>query len=520
LGAMDSGLEGGASPAARPGSAQWETSVEGTGSARRAARGPPGSGMTTGPLEITELRRTLAAGVWLIGAAYLAAALVGLPLFGDGAYYYFKLAADHDLLLPNLRYAALLPQLPGWLAVHWISDALLLRHVFSMAYQSLPWLSLAACWLLVRRRAPWLMLWPLLAALANLINFSAVSELLAALYLCWPLTLAMALSPERRWVWGFALLAGPWLLALHPMAFVPAVMLAAAAGLLAWQRPDLARVWRRLSVWLALCGALRLGWTAAGVNAYERGNLSAAGISHYLMPATPAQELLVGLALTAGLVAAWIAWRRSRGRGAAVAGVLLPALLLLLLGSALAVALEVLAGHGIKLKAALVFVAGLGLMALAFVLIRLVGPARLASLQPAPAGARPLRWLIAALLVLILAKSAAWWTATRQLQDVLAGATVDCIAFGPQTPFGLQWPWMQIIDDWATPMSALAFRPRLPDLGQGSAVDGIETIPLLLPGDGCARLTRTGEAHLTSWLWRRWELLEARFGPLRRPQSG
>jgi len=79
---------------------------------------------------------------------------------------------------------------------------------------------------------------------------------------------------------------------------------------------------------------------------------------------------------------------------------------------------------------------------------------------------------------------------------------------------------MQIIDDWATPMSALAFRPRLPDLGQGSAVDGIETIPLLLPGDGCARLTRTGEAHLTSWLWRRWELLEARFGPLRRPQSG
>ncbi|MGB5735765.1 MAG: hypothetical protein WBM40_15125, partial [Thiohalocapsa sp.] len=62
------------------------------------------------------LRRAVDLALLLIAGAYLVAALVGLPLFGDGGYYFFKLAIDAEPLLPNLRFSALLPQLPGFAA--------------------------------------------------------------------------------------------------------------------------------------------------------------------------------------------------------------------------------------------------------------------------------------------------------------------------------------------------------------------------------------------------------------------
>ncbi|MBK1632026.1 hypothetical protein CKO31_15025 [Thiohalocapsa halophila] len=460
------------------------------------------------------LRHTLDVGLWLIGAAYLVAALVGLPLFGDGAYYYFKLATDVDLLLPNLRVTAVLPQLPAWLAASLGLDAVAVRHAFSLSYQALPWLSLLACWLVVRRRWPALMVFPLLAALANLINFSGVSELLSSLYLTWPLALAMALAPERPWVRAYALAAGPLLLGLHPMAFVPAFALAAGAAVIAWQTPAQRRTWRRLGLWLAGFGALRLLWTLLGANAYERGNLTPGGLAWYLLTETPGQHVLLATVVLAGLLAGWVLWRRARGSHAAPVAAALAALCLLVLAAALAVAAELLFGHGIKLKAALVFVAELGLMTLAFALIRLTAPSAAAS-SPATSAALPrgpLRWLVAAMMVLILAKSAAWWTATHNLKTVIAATAADCIAFAPETPYGLQWPWMQVIDDWATPMNALAFRPRVP-----TAAGGVAPVPLLLPYDGCTVLARTGKAHLTSWLVRDFATLEAVFGPLRYP---
>jgi arginine exporter protein ArgO len=472
----------------------------------------------------TALASVIGPGLWLIGAAYLVAALVGLPLFGDGGYYFLTLAADRELLFPNLRYTALIPQLPGWVATHWSSDPVLLRHIFSISYQSLPWLSLMACWLIVRRRAPWLMLLPLLGALGNLINFSSVSELLSSVYLTWPLVLAMALSPERRWVQIYALLAGPLLLALHPMAMGPTFALAAAALLLAWQSPrddgEHGRTWTRLGLWLALFGVLRLLWTVIGANPYERGNLSPGGMAWYLLTETPGQHLLLGAVLTTGVAVAWVGWRGAE-RAGRLSNSMLTGLCALTLLAAVAVAVEFLFGHGIKLKAAAIFVGQLGLMGLGFLAVRFriraVPEAGQTAEPNAAAGIQPRigRWLIGAILLLILAKSAAWWTATRNLQTVLASPPAaalgtGCIPFGPEYPYGLQWPWMQIIDDWVTPMNALAFRPRVP-----TADGGVEPVPLLLPYDGCEVLTETGEAHLTSWAMREWARLNQVFGPLR-----
>jgi hypothetical protein len=107
-----------------------------------------------------------------------------------------------------------------------------------------------------------------------------------------------------------------------------------------------------------------------------------------------------------------------------------------------------------------------------------------------------------AIAVLMLVKSAAWWTATRGLQNVVSEPGAPCIQHGRQSPFALQWPWMAIIDDWATPMNALVFRASW-------------AIPLLLPGDGCRRLEETGQAQLSTWIGRPAAQLENRFGPLR-----
>lgn len=461
------------------------------------------------------IRRLLDWALALIAGAYLIAALVGLPLFGDGGYYFFKLATDGELLLPNLRFTALLPQLPALAAAQLTADPVLLRHVFSLSYQSLPWLSLLACWLLVRERMPWLMLLPLLSLVTTLVNFSAVSELLSGLYLVWPLVLAMALTPERGWVRGLVFVSGPLLLALHPMAFVLTFALAAAAGFMAWRVPDLRFGWRRLALWLALNGLMRLVWTGLGANAYERSNLTDTGMVHYLLPETSMQQLLLAGVLVCALLVLTSEWARRSGRASAQGQVLADWMLgiacTLLLGAAIAVSAEFMLGQGIKLKAGLTFVVALMLMAAAFLLgWTRRAPAHAPTRRTRP-GVLPYALVVAAILLLVLAKSVAWWAATRGLQDTIADSAGPCIPFAVDRPFGMQWPWMNIVDDWVAPNNALAFRPRIPRAnGQG-----IEPIPLLLPDDGCQVLEATGVAFMTDWMQRPWTRLNDRFGPLR-----
>ncbi|ESQ16847.1 MAG TPA: hypothetical protein DDY14_05830 [Chromatiaceae bacterium] len=473
----------------------------------------------------TLIRRNIDMALPLIAAAYLVAALIGLPLFGDGGYYFFKLATDGTVLLPNLRYTAVLPQLPGLVATHITTDPLALRQIFSISYQFLPWLSLAACWLVVRWRLPWLILLPLLSLSGMLLNFSAVSELLSGVYLVWPLVLAMALTPDRSWVRIYAFVSAPLLLALHPIAFVLAFMLAVGAGLIAWRRPRSEPAWWTpwdwLAIWIAINGAARLVWTIFGVNAYERGVLMDTGMIHYLFPDSLAQHvflILVLLCASSLMLSGLSRHFLARNLWVQSGSVLAFALLTLL---AIAVAAEFVLGYGIKLKAAATFVLAMVLMSIAF----LLGLAHTHSSagtdrhRPVAWQSRlfiwPYRLVLTSILILILAKSVAWWTATRGLQQVIADSSGPCIHFTVQQPYGLQWPWMNIVDDWVAPMHALAFRPRV------ARVDapGLAPIPLLLPGDGCRVLEQTGEAYLTDWTSRPWSLLDQRFGPLRQPTA-
>jgi len=440
----------------------------------------------------TEARRRIDVAVLLIALAALTAGAVGLPLYGDGAYYFFHLVLDREPLVPNLRWTAVLGQLPALAALPLTDDLLVLRHAFAVGYALLPWLSLAVCWLLVRRRAPWLLLFPGLALVAHQVNFSGVSELLLGLFLVWPFVLATLLARSGAAAPVYGLLLGPLLLLLHPLAFGLALPAAALAWWSARQEPARRRTWQLTAAVLGTTGAMRLLWTLLGSNSYERSRASGLdAVIGYLFPGNAAQLVLLGLVLALGLVIAGIG-RRGRnaiaGRALSVAFLSLP----LVAGG---VGALFLAGDGIKLKAGLTFVLGIALMALAVVAASGPGLSRRLT-------ARLLTSCAAAIVVLMLAKSAAWWTATHGLRNIVVSSDVACVSFGPEQPFSLQWPWMAVIDDWATPMNALIFSGPWP-------------AALLLPDDGCERLAATGTAHLTSWLERPAIQLVERFGPLR-----
>ena len=443
-------------------------------------------------------------GLGAIALAYGLAALVGLPLYGDGTFYFFRLVMDGVPEIPNLRFAAVLPQLPAWAATHLTGDATLVRHWFSIGYAALPVLSLLACWLATRRLAPALILFPSLCLVANQVNLSGVSELLTSIHLAWPFVFLASLHPGRRITWGYGAALAPVLLLLHPLGFLLHFALAALAVLNARLHADARRVWVWIGSGMAVVGGLRLLWTLLGSNEYERSHGGASEAAYYLLADTPAQALLLLLVLALALALAWTldgdaGQRRRRSPRALSLGFLLVPAVGILLGAGL------LAGEGIKLKVGAVFPISLLLMGLtaALALARATSPR---SRTPGSTAHLPWEsWLIACALAIVLAtaaRSAAWWTATRGLINATSSSELRCIPFGPEEPYALQWPWMAIVDNWTAPMSALVFRGPWP-------------IPLLLPKDGCAVLEETGMARIHPWIVYPRSELESRFGPLR-----
>lgn len=446
--------------------------------------------------------------LWAIGLAYGVSALVGLPLYGDGTFYFFRLVLDQVPEIPNLRLAAVLPQLPALAAMRVTGDVTLLRHLFSLGYAALPVLSLIVCWLCVRKAAPVLILFPALFLVANQVNLSGVSELVTSLYLAWPFVLLASLHPSRGITRLYGAALAPLLLLLHPLGFLLLFFLAALAGLNAHLHERTRSIWLAIGAALGTAAILRLLWTLLGANAYERSHGGAGEAAYYLLPDTAAKGLLLLLVMALALRLAWTLDARGtaqghrRGRGLSLGFLLLP-----LLGSALGAGF--LAGEGIKLKVGAILPLGLLLMGLAAVL---------AMPLARPTGARGATdsprlpwqtWFAACALAIVLAttaKSAAWWTATRGLINATASSELDCIPFGLEGPYALQWPWMAIVDNWTAPMAALVFRGPWP-------------IPPLLPKDGCAVFAATDVARIHPWILYTRPQLEDRFGPLR-PATG
>jgi hypothetical protein len=377
--------------------------------------------------------------------------------------------------------------------------------------------------------------------LAMQLNFSGVSELLTGLYLTWPALLAMLLLPQRRWVMALVIAWGPLLLLLHPLAFIFCFGLALVALLLsresgdgvAWVAVKECFVWRRIGLWLIANGLVRIAWTAFGLNDYERGRLAPASALGYLFGETAAQHLLIAMLVCVTLLWFWALHRRQLSSW--VSSVLLLLLWLALLIAAW-VGAEYLLGEGIVLKSAMTL--GVGLLGMGAVTWLVLQREAGRSLQRETG--QSLRWeagrgmqketglsaacnrlpatamhmLGVALLMLLMAKSTAWWTGVRGLQDIVASSGTACIPFGDNEPYSLQWPWMVITDSWPTPFTALVTRPFVPTSEDGQ----FQPIAVMLKHDGCEQLRATGMLHLPVGVSLPFEAVDAALGPLRRPE--
>jgi hypothetical protein len=439
---------------------------------------------------------------------FVVAALAGVPLYDDGSQYLFVIAVEKAPWLPNLRLTGTLPQLPAVAAFGLGADLPLGRLVFSLSYMAIPAGSLLACWWLVRATAPGLLLAILPTFAAMQLNFSGVSELLSGIYLTWPLLLAMLLLWRRPWVRAGAIAAGPALVLLHPLAFLYCLGLAALAWLTARRPAEPDGGWRRIALWLALCGLIRLLWTALGLNDYERGRLTPVGATQYILANTTAQHVLIVVLVLATLVAAralrHAADTRTGGRA-------LTAIWALALAGSTWIGGELVLGAGVTLKSAVTLVVpGLGMLAVAMLVLLRPVPAPAARVVASPA---PLLLAGATILMLVLAKSSAWWTGSRMLQDIVASSEQPCIRFDGSHPYSLQWPWMRVVDEWSTPFTALVARPFVPRPDAA----GAQPVALLLGGDGCELLRRDGLVQLPAGVVQPFPAVEAAFGPLRQP---
>ncbi|NEX15936.1 MAG: hypothetical protein C1943_04680 [Halochromatium sp.] len=486
--------------------------------------------------------------VALAVCGYVVAAVVGLPLFEDGSFYFFTIVIEQAAVVPNLRVSAVLPQLPAVMAFSLGADLALGRFIFSAAYMAIPLATLVGSWLLLRRRVPALLLLVLPSFLALQLNFSGVSELLSGLYLTWPVLLAMLLVPQRRWVMALAIGWGPLLLLLHPLAFIFCFGLGLVAWLLSWGAGDWGAwvavkerlVWRRIGLWLVANGLARVAWTAFGLNDYERGRLNPSSALGYLFGETVAQHLLIAMLVCVTLLGFWVLHRRSLSSRASRALMLFLWLALLIVAW---VSIEYLLGKGIVLKSAMTLGVGLlGMTAVTWLVLQretgrilqretergvereagqsIQWKAERGMQKEAGLGAagskRPstaMHMLGVALLMLLMAKSSAWWTGVRGLQDMVASSDTACIPFGDHEPYSLQWPWMVITDSWPTPFTALVTRPFVPTSEEGQ----FQPIAVMLKHNGCDQLRATGMLYLPVGVSLPFEAVDAALGPLRRP---
>jgi hypothetical protein len=413
------------------------------------------------------------------GLGFAACVLAGAYVLWDGAYYMFTVLDQQAPLAFHGRHAGQLPQLPVILASHLTSDPRLLRVVFGASYAAIPLLGLALSWWICRRRAPGLMLWPLLGTCLVLLpgRLFGVGESLMVVDLGWPLYLATVLGLPR-WPALASLALGAVIFTLHPAAALVyalvALLAAGAAAVRPGQRPLLAG-------WGALfAGAAAVRWLIPR-DPYEQAGLTAHAFRlQYDLSVAGRPLAAIVAAGVVGVAALGVRLRRGGGRSlppwAATAVLLLPLLV------AAAVILpwarhpadwaQEVAYREFAVLLSLPFVALLGIDAL--------GPARLlAPTDGSPGRARA--WAAEAVAVLFAAVLAVQAITTHSLLGDLRAqlaASRPCLA-----PTAVVRPGTAI-DFWSVGALAIVLQGRDP------------ATVVLSPAD-CDRLRSQGVLRLT-----------------------
>jgi hypothetical protein len=171
----------------------------------------------------------------LVAGALIIAAICGAALSWDGSYYLFQTLDKQTPFVPDGRSYYLLLNWPALAITHFTTDFSVVRSVFGLSYILVPLLSLGASWLIVRKAAPSLFIWPALAiGLGTLAGqFFLTGQGIQPAQLAWPILLATLLRlPGRPFL--IALVFAALIFALHPIGiaiFALCALVAAVLGL-------------------------------------------------------------------------------------------------------------------------------------------------------------------------------------------------------------------------------------------------------------------------------------------------
>jgi hypothetical protein len=148
----------------------------------------------------------------------------------DGSFYLAKVLQFQQPHVPFQRYSSEVFQWPVLFVGWYTRDLSVLRHVYAIALAVVPLTSLVASWWVTRKRAPWLMVWPILGIGLVVLPgmLFQVNESMMVAELTWPLLLLTLVWLDRRSI-VFACLLVAFMMFLAAMAALAFVVVAAAA---------------------------------------------------------------------------------------------------------------------------------------------------------------------------------------------------------------------------------------------------------------------------------------------------
>jgi hypothetical protein len=168
------------------------------------------------------------------GLGGLILALGGAAYAWDGAFFLEEIINRGAPFAPQHRWSDYVWEAPTWAAIRLTDNAALAQWTFRVSTGLLPLTALVASWLIVRRKRPDLIVWPIIGICGCSLpgEWFSVAEGIIAIQFAWPLFLAIAVGLEGGTEIAAAVLAA-FIFFEHPFAFP--IFVGGALALLAGQ---------------------------------------------------------------------------------------------------------------------------------------------------------------------------------------------------------------------------------------------------------------------------------------------
>ncbi len=235
----------------------------------------------------------------IVTAGLVIAAVCGLANTWDGSYYLFRTLDSRVPYVTHQRVLDFALSAPSLAASYFTADLSSIRVVFGLSYILLPLASLAACWWIVRKRAPALFVWPALGIGIGMAPgmLSLTTEANEAVELFWPVLLSLLIGMPRETMWLAATMTVLTFFT-HPTSAAILAFGAVVAIVVASRRSDERPILAAWAQGLALLAIAR--YVFIRPDSYEQGELSLSTLTDSFKSAVEGTPLWA-------LTLAWIA---------------------------------------------------------------------------------------------------------------------------------------------------------------------------------------------------------------------